>query len=226
MREEVSRKEVSRKEARAGQSPQPETVLVTGATGFLGEYLVRRLVGKYRVLALGRNRDRGRRLEAYGAVFCPGDFTRRESCACYLKEADYVIHAGALSSVWGKWEDFYRTNVAGTDLIARLCREYGVRRLVYLSSPSIYTCREDRYEIREEDAPERNELNYYIRSKLMAEERIRWWNRKGLETVILRPRGLIGPGDTSLVPRLLRANQGVGIPLFNGGHNLVDLTGV
>ena len=226
MREEVSRKEVSRKEARAGQSPQSETVLVTGATGFLGEYLVRRLVGKYRVLALGRNRDRGRRLEAYGAVFCPGDFTRRESCACYLKEADYVIHAGALSSVWGKWEDFYRTNVAGTDLIARLCREYGVRRLVYLSSPSIYTCREDRYEIREEDAPERNELNYYIRSKLMAEERIRWWNRKGLETVILRPRGLIGPGDTSLVPRLLRANQGVGIPLFNGGHNLVDLTGV
>ena len=106
------REEISRKEVRAGQSSQPETVLVTGATGFLGEYLVRRLVGRYRVLALGRNRDRGRRLEAYGAVFCPGDFTRRESCACYLKEADYVIHAGALSSVWGKWEDFYQTNVA------------------------------------------------------------------------------------------------------------------
>lgn len=218
--------EVRRTEAKTGRPAQSETVLVTGATGFLGEYLVRRLAGRYRVLALGRNREKGRRLEAYGAVFCPGDFTRRESCVCYFKEADYVIHAGALSSVWGKWEDFYRTNVAGTELVAGLCREYGVRRLVYISSPSIYTGKEDQYDIREEEAPEKNELNYYIRSKLMAEAVIRRWNRKGLETVILRPRGLIGPGDTSLVPRLLRANEGVGIPLFNGGHNLVDLTGV
>ena len=39
-----------------------QTVLVTGATGFLGEYLVRRLVKAYRVRALGRNRERGRQL--------------------------------------------------------------------------------------------------------------------------------------------------------------------
>lgn len=224
---EAMSEEVRRKETGTGRRPaHPETVLVTGATGFLGEYLIRRLAGKYRVLALGRNREKGRRLEVYGAMFCQGDFTRRDSCACYFKEADYVIHAGALSSVWGRWEDFYRTNVAGTELVAQLCREYGVRRLVYVSSPSIYTGKTDRYDIREEEAPEKNELNYYIRSKLMAEGLIRKWNRKGLETVILRPRGLIGPGDTSLVPRLLRANAGVGIPLFNGGRNLVDLTSV
>ena len=48
-----------------------QTVLITGATGFLGEYLVRRLTGEYRVLALGRNREKGIKLEAMGALFCP-----------------------------------------------------------------------------------------------------------------------------------------------------------
>ena len=203
-----------------------QTVLVTGATGFLGGYLVKRLVKQYRVLALGRNREKGRELTAYGALFCPGDFTDRESCASYFAGVDYVIHAGALSTVWGKWEDFYRTNVAGTDLVAGLCLENGVRRLVYVSSPSIYTGKEDRYHIREEQAPEQNNLNHYIRSKLLAERVIRSRNRKGLETVILRPRGLIGIGDTSLVPRLLEANRKTGIPLFRNGRNLVDITSV
>ncbi len=203
-----------------------QTVLVTGATGFLGEYLVRRLVKEYRVLALGRNQEKGRGLEAYGAVFCPGDFTDRESCASYFEGVDYVIHAGALSTVWGKWEDFYQTNVVGTHLVAALCLVKGIRRLVYVSSPSIYTGREDQYQIREEQAPRQNNLNYYIKSKLMAERVIRKWEKRGLETVILRPRGLIGIGDTSLVPRLLRANGKTGIPLFRNGRNLVDITSV
>lgn len=210
-----------------GKEMEPkETVLVTGATGFLGQYLVRRLVGRYRVLALGRDREKGKRLEQLGATFCPGDFTEGESCAGYFNGVKYVIHAGALSTVWGRWEDFYRTNVLATARIAGWCREKGVRRLVYISSPSIYTEMKDQYGIREEDAPAQNDLNGYIRSKLMGEREIQKWESKGLETVILRPRGLIGIGDNSLVPRLLRANAGIGLPLFRGGRNLVDLTSV
>lgn len=208
------------------ETSEKKTVLVTGATGFLGGYLIKRLTKKYRVLALGRNREKGKKLEEYGAVFCPGDFTRRESCARYFDSVDYVIHAGALSTVWGKWEDFYQTNVLGTELVAALCREKGVKRLVYVSSPSIYTGKEDQTDIRESQAPERNDLNFYIKSKLMAEKILRKWKKKGLETVVLRPRGLIGIGDTSLVPRILSANARTGIPLFREGRNLVDLTSV
>lgn len=203
-----------------------KTVLVTGATGFLGQYLVKRLAGNYRVLALGRNREKGQRLEQLGAIFCPGDFTEGESCAEYFTGVEYVIHAGALSTVWGCREDFYQTNVWATARIARWCKEKGVRRLVYISSPSIYTEKKDQYGIREEDAPVKNDLNDYIRSKLMSEQELQKWESKGLEIVILRPRGLIGIGDNSLVPRLLRANEGIGIPLFRGGSNLVDLTSV
>lgn len=202
-----------------------KTVLVTGATGFLGEYVVRRLLPDYRVLAMGRNRERGAYLERLGARFCEADFTEK-SCARFFRGVDYVIHAGALSTVWGTWEDFYRINVKGTARVARLCRRCHVRRLVYISSPSIYTQKRDRCQIRETDTPERNDLNFYIRSKLLAEREVMRWHARGLETVILRPRGLIGIGDTSLVPRLLRANGRIGIPLFGGGRFPVDLTSV
>ena len=173
-----------------------DTVLVTGATGFLGQYLVRRLAVHYRVLALGRNREKGQELEKYGAIFCPGDFTDGQNCAKYFRGVKYVIHSGALSTVWGQWKNFYQTNVWGTTRIAKWCYENHVQRLVYLSSPSIYTKKEDQYAIREEDSPKENNLNEYIRSKLMAERELKKWEKKGLETVILRPRGLIGIGDT------------------------------
>ena len=100
-----------------------EIVLITGATGFLGEYLIRRLVGEYRVLAMGRNYEKGRKLERIGAEFCPADFTDEKSCGKYFQGVRYVVHAGALSTVWGEWEDFYKTNVLGTSLVAKLCYE-------------------------------------------------------------------------------------------------------
>lgn len=192
----------------------------------MGEYVVRRLVKEYQVFAMGRNAEQGRTLEQMGAVFCPGDFTEEDQCRPYFAGMDYVIHAGALSTPWGDWQDFYQTNVNGTDIVARLCRRNRVRRLVYISSPSIYTEKRDRYGIREHQYNRKNHLNGYIKSKILAEQQVRRYEQQGLETVILRPRGLIGIGDTSLVPRLLNANGRTGIPLFNSGRNQVDLTSV
>lgn len=203
-----------------------ETVLITGATGFLGGYLVRLLIQEYQVRALGRNRNKGEAFEQLGARFCQGDFTDERSCARYFEGVDYVVHAGALSTVWGAWEDFHATNVVGTATVAKLCARYGIRRLVHLSSPSVYTEKQDKYQIREQDFLEDNGLSNYIRSKILAEQEIKRFQQKGLESVILRPRGLIGVGDTSLVPRLLEANKRIGIPLFNDGRNIVDLTSV
>lgn len=96
--------------------------------------------------------------------------------------------------------------------------------MVYISSPSIYSGKKDRFNIKECEAPKENTLNNYIRSKIKAEDIIK--KEKDLEIVTLRPRGLIGVGDTSLIPRLLEANNKTGIPLFNNGKNLVDITSV
>lgn len=202
-----------------------ERILITGATGFLGKYLVNQFIREgYEVLALGRNIKSGKLLENMGAKFCIGDFTNKNECAPYFKNIDYVVHAGALSTVWGKWEDFYNINVNGTRNICQLCVENNIKRLVYISSPSVYSGKLHRFNIKENEFDSNNELNYYIKSKILSEEVINEFNSSGLYTVTIRPRGLFGIGDTSLIPRILKANGKIGIPLFNKGENYVDIT--
>ena len=198
-------------------------VLVTGATGFLGKYLVEELINNgYEVVAQGRKENILNNLKEQYKV---------NILKCSLNEIknidmniDCVIHAAALSTVWGKWQDFYDSNVLGTENVIKFCLKNNVRRLIYVSSPSVYSSKFDRFNIKEEDFDKNNKLNFYIKSKILAEDLINKIDNQKLETVIIRPRGLFGIGDTSLVPRLINANSKIGIPLFNDGKNVVDIT--
>lgn len=201
-------------------------ILLTGATGFLGKYILDRLEHEpFEITAFGRNREIGARLEARPNVtFMCGRLENPEETAAACRGQDYVIHAGALSSAWGKWEDFYGANVTGTENMIRGCLQNGVRRMVYLSSPSIYTAERDRFDIGEQDYDPENRLNHYIRTKILAEERLRGAMREGLDAVILRPRALIGIGDPSIIPRLLKVNERIGIPITRKQDHLMDVT--
>ena len=198
-------------------------VLVTGATGFLGKYLVEELhANGYEVTAQGRNVKRLEELsQSYGCHTLPCDLSEIAGIKC---PADYVIHAAALSTVWGKWDDFYEANVIGTQNVIDFCFANGVKKMVHVSSPSVYTEKKDRFDIKEDEVNVKNRLNFYIRTKIMAEALVNKAHEEGLATVIIRPRGLFGIGDTSIIPRLIKANRTIGIPLLNGGKNVVDIT--
>lgn len=198
-------------------------VLVTGATGFLGKYVVEELVEHgYQVRAFGRNRTIGQSLVNASVTFIQGDLTNQEDLTMACQEMDMVVHAGALSTVWGPWEDFYQTNVLGTKYVLEACRETNIDRLVYVSSPSIYAAPRDQLGIKESDAPQENRLNNYIRSKLASEKLFE--DYPDVSSVILRPRGLFGIGDTSILPRVLNLSQKIGIPLIGDGRQLMDMT--
>lgn len=198
-------------------------VLVTGATGFLGKYVVEELVEHgYQVRAFGRNRTIGQSLVNASVTFIQGDLTNQEDLTKACQEMDMVVHAGALSTVWGPWEDFYQTNVLGTNYVLEACREAKIERLVYVSSPSIYAAPRDQLDIKESDAPQENRLNNYIRSKLASEKLFK--DYPDVSSVILRPRGLFGIGDTSILPRVLNLSQKIGIPLIGDGRQLMDMT--
>ena len=198
-------------------------VLVTGATGFLGKYLIEELLNNdYEVVAQGRKENVLRDIkEKYNAQILKCSLDEIKNVEL---KVDYVIHAAALSTVWGKWEDFYNSNVVGTENVIDFCKKNNVKRLVYVSSPSIYSAKCDRLNIKEEDFDKNNKLNYYIKSKILAENLINSIEDDKLEKVIIRPRGLFGIGDTSIIPRLIKANRKIGIPLFNDGKNIVDIT--
>ena len=198
-------------------------VLVTGATGFLGKYVVEELVEHgYQVRAFGRNRAIGQSLVNVSVTFIQGDLTNQEDLTKACQEMDMVVHAGALSTVWGPWEDFYETNVLGTKYVLEACRKANIERLVYVSSPSIYAAPRDQLDIKESDAPQENRLNNYIRSKLASEKLFK--DYPDVSSVILRPRGLFGIGDTSILPRVLNLSQKIGIPLIGDGRQLMDMT--
>lgn len=193
-----------------------EKVLVTGAYGFLGKYGIRELLDNgYGVISFGRKKQELNKLRQENVEICIGDLRVRNDVVNAEKNADYVIHAGTLSTVWGKREDFIKTNV----LYA--CKKYKIKRLVYVSSPSIYSGRADRINIDENDFDRNNKPNYYIESKIMAERVI--CRTKDIPFVIIRPRGLFGIGDTSIIPRLINSNRKMGIPLFNNVRNIVDI---
>lgn len=198
-------------------------VLVTGATGFLGKYVVEELVEHgYQVRAFGRNSKVGRSLENSSVSFFQGDLTKADDVLEACKGMDLVVHAGALSTVWGPWEDFYQANVLGTKYILEACRQTDIQRLVYVSSPSIYAAPKDQLAIKESDAPEENNLNNYIRSKLASEKLFK--DYPDVPSIILRPRGLFGIGDTSILPRVINLSQKIGIPLIGDGRQLMDMT--
>ncbi len=203
-------------------------VLLTGATGFLGGYAIKEILEHpgLTVVAVGRNEKRGAELVSERVRFAKADITDRKQLEELFKKEkpDYVIHTGALSSAWGRYEDFHKANVEATVYIAELCIEHDVKRMVYISSPSIYTAKRDRLNIKEEDFDPSNKLNFYIKTKLLSEKELHALEEKGLNLTILRPRGLIGPGDPSLMPRLMRANGKIGIPLIRKGKITVDIT--
>lgn len=204
-----------------------KNIVITGATGFLGGYTVEEFVfAGYNVTALGRNQERGNELEKAGARFIRCDISDTEALLGACKGAYAVVHVGAKSTVWGKWQDFEQTNVIGTKNVAEAAIKCGAEKMVYVSSPSIYSGNSDRFDIKEDEFDKQNNLNFYIRSKIISEQVLSETSEGKIKYNIIRPRGLVGIGDTSIIPRLIRTNQKIGVPLLNGGKNLVDMTSV
>ena len=198
-------------------------VLVTGATGFLGKYVVKELVAEgYFVRAFGRNKAVGQSLVSDQVEFFKGDLSSKQAVEEACKGVEMVVHAGALSTVWGPWESFYQANVLGTQHVLEASRTNKIKRLVYVSSPSIYAAPKDQIGIKEEDAPTENHLNNYIKSKILSENLFPAY--PDVPSIILRPRGLFGVGDTSILPRVLKLSQKIGIPLIKEGKQLMDMT--
>lgn len=199
--------------------------LVTGATGFIGGKLARRLEAMgWQVTAVGRNLQEGRSLAADGILFVPADLADEAAIRKACDGQDIVFHCGALSSPWGKYEHFYNSNVIGTRNIAQGSLEHKVKRLVHVSTPSIYFDYTDRLGIKEDDALPAKPVNAYAATKLLAEQEADRAYEAGLEVVTIRPRAVFGPGDRAILPRLLRANERGKVPLINGGQALMDVT--
>ena len=115
---------------------QEAPVLVTGGGGFLGSAIVRMLrAGGQAVRSLTRHRYP--ELDALGVAQFLGDVADPEIVSRAVAGCLTVFHVAAKAGLWGPYPQYHHSNVVGTQNVIAACREHGVRRLIYTSSPSV-----------------------------------------------------------------------------------------
>jgi len=173
-------------------------IALTGATGFIGQYLVRALprLG-YRVRVLLR-KPATLPIDCANAVI--GDLARPVNMAAALADADAVIHSAALTpTMSGAPEaDFRLLNTQATAALAQAARRAGVRRFVFLSSLRAQTGPANSQVLTEEMEP--HPTDAYGRSKLAAEEELA---KLDLDWVALRLALVCGKGVKGNMARLI-----------------------
>jgi len=200
-------------------------VLVTGAGGFLGLYIVEQLVARGdRVRALVRRPVEA--LDRLGVESVYGDIREASAVEAACAEQDVVIHAAAVAGIWGAWDHFYGINTLGTRHVLAGCRWHGVPRLVYTSSPSVTFSGEDQEGVDESAPYPARWLCHYQHTKALAEQEVLAANSAALATCSLRPHLIWGPRDRHLVPRLLDRARCGQLRRVGDGTNRIDMVHV
>lgn len=195
---------------------------VTGAAGFLGRYLVEQLLARGdRVTALVRRPDA--HLAQLGAELALGDLLDARAIDKACRGVDAVFHVAARAGLGGPWRQYYEPNVIGTDHVLDACRQNGVTKLIFTSSPSVTFTGEDQQNV-DESAPYADKwLAYYPLSKAMAEQRVLDASNASLLTCALRPHLIWGPRDSHLIPKLIERAKSGRLRRVGAGQNLVDM---
>ena len=197
----------------------PEKVLVTGGGGFLGSAIVRRLIDRGDdVRSLARRAYSA--LADMGVDQVQGDISNPETVARACDNRDLVFHVAAKPPPWGKYDDYYRTNVTGTQNIINSCLDQNIPRLVYTSTPSVVFNGKD-IEGADESMPYPKKFcTDYSETKAIAEQNVVRASNQQLKTIILRPHEIWGPGDNHILPRLVaRAKR---LKQIGDGKNCID----
>lgn len=195
--------------------------LVTGGGGFLGKAILQRLVARG---DRARSISRGSypELAALGVEHIQGDLADPGAIRRAAEGCDLIFHVAARPGIWGRYEDFHRANVLGTENVLAACRALGIQRLVYTSSPSVVFNGRDMEGV-DESVPYPSHYDAdYPKTKAIAEQLVLQANGPALATVSLRPHLIWGPGDNHLVPRILARGRAGMLRRIGAGRNRVD----
>ncbi|MBN2441036.1 MAG: NAD-dependent epimerase/dehydratase family protein [Spirochaetales bacterium] len=197
-------------------------ILVTGGSGFIGSAIVELLVKKgYEVI----NYSLEPPLVKNKALFIRGDVNDYSPLLYHTRECGGVIHTAAKVDLWGRYNEFYNTNVLGTESVIRVCRENRIPWLVYTSSPSVTFDGSSQKGVKEVDLSYPGKFpGFYPATKALGEKAVLNANSKALRTLALRPHLVWGGGRCRLMENLYKRAAEGSFRFIGNGDNLVDTT--
>ena len=200
-------------------------IIVTGATGFIGRNLVEQLsADNVDVIGTGRSVNVGSLLSEQGFEFRPANLTTLSDVKAAFKGVECVIHCAAKSADWGSRLEFWESNVIGTRNVIEACKRHDIKKIIFVSTPSVYFSGKDRLNITEDEPLPPKQLTHYGRTKAINEKELLGLSQLGFKVIIFRPRAVYGRYDNTIAPRVLKMAKKKQFPLINGGVALTDIT--
>jgi 2-alkyl-3-oxoalkanoate reductase len=195
-------------------------VLVTGGTGFTGKALVKRLLDEgHDVTALDYKEGlKTEELRQWGAKVVIGSVTDKSVVEQCMTDVEIVHHLAAAFRELNVPNSYYHeVNVGGTKNVLEAAFRERVKKFIYCSTCGVHGNIDN--PPGGEDAPIQP-ADYYQRTKYEAEPIVDKHSRKGMETVILRPAAIYGPGDPERFYMIFKRVAKGGFPIFGNGETL------
>ncbi len=203
------------------------TAFVTGASGFIGGALTRRLVAEGRtVTALARSDAAAAKVAAHGAEPRAGDLSDVVALQAAMSGADVVFHCAAHLGDWGTRADFIAGNVDGTRHVVEAAHAAGVRRVVHVGTEAALMHGDPLIQVDERAPLQPDSPALYSATKAMAEQVVLAAAGDGFETVVVRPRLVWGMGDTTILPAIAEQVRAGRFAWVGGGRHLTSTTHV
>jgi nucleoside-diphosphate-sugar epimerase len=193
-------------------------VLVTGASGFLGQATAAAVRDAGHEVRTFQRRPSG----VPGVQDVAGTMTDDAAIARAVDGVEAVVHLAAKVSLAGDPADFARVNVEGTRSLLRAARAAGVGRFVLVSSPSVAHTGSSLVGADAGPAEPSRARGDYARTKAAAELLALDADAPDLAVVAVRPHLVWGPGDTQLVGRIVERARAGRLPLLDSGAALID----
>ncbi len=196
--------------------------LVTGANGFIGSNLCGHLIqAGYSVAGLvRRTSDRAFLAGLEPLTVIEGDMAQPESLRAAMEGVSVVYHVAGYSSDWGAWAAFRAGNVDGVKNVMEAARERGVRRVVHISSVSVYGF-PGGADIAEDTPFTPRPDDRYVTTKAEGERLAMSYHGRGIEVAVIRPAGVFGPNDRTTTLQLAPALSAGKFGYVDGGRRLM-----
>lgn len=203
------------------------TAFVTGGSGFIGGHLIDRLVADgWSVRALARSDSSAAAVAERGAEAVRGDLASADAIAAGAAGCTVAFHAAAAVLEWGPREEYVKGNVTGTENALAGCRAAGVRRFVHVGTEAALMAGQPLVNVDETTPLRPDSPANYPSTKALAEQLVRAAADGRFETVVVRPRLVWGPRDTTIRPGLVDAIKGGRFAWIDGGRHLTATTHV